>query len=94
MGVIQPCKMEKIRAGRPKPGLSNQHLAGVNLVSELTGAKIVDEADQMPKVGTCTLFISPPTNPNQYKNEYEVDAKTAGSIGLIGTKNNIRDKLK
>ena len=30
------CRVINIRAGRPKPGLSNQHLAGVLLVRDIS----------------------------------------------------------
>ena len=32
----KPCRIINIRAGRPKPGLSNQHLAGVLLVRNIS----------------------------------------------------------
>ena len=38
----QNVKIEKIRAGRPKPGLSNQHLAGCWLAAKMANASMVD----------------------------------------------------
>ena len=35
-------KIEKIRAGRPKPGLSNQHLAGCWLAAKMANATMID----------------------------------------------------
>ena len=40
----QPIHITKIRAGRKKPGLKAQHLAGINLVSAMHGAEISGNA--------------------------------------------------
>lgn len=36
----EPFRIEKIRAGRPKPGLLRQHLTAVKAAAEISGAKI------------------------------------------------------
>lgn len=35
----KPFRIEKIRAGRPKPGLKAQHLTGIKALESLSGAK-------------------------------------------------------
>ena len=36
-----PVRIERIRAGRPKPGLRPQHLTAVRALARITGAEVV-----------------------------------------------------
>ncbi|XP_061191239.1 RNA 3'-terminal phosphate cyclase-like [Saccostrea echinata] len=71
----QPIRVQKIRAGRDKPGLRAQHLTGLQLVSEICGGKLENGA-----VGSTEVtFI-----PGKVKaGAYKADTKTAGSICLL-----------
>jgi len=70
-----PVRIEKIRAGRSKPGLSAQHLACVELVSRMCGAEV-----RGVKIGSTELEFEPgPIEPG----DYSVDVRTAGSVTLI-----------
>jgi len=80
--------IRNIRAGRPKPGLSNQHLAGINLVNIISSGAVTDANSKAPKIGTETLLIEPKSIHDSIlktadEPEFEIDAKTAGSISLI-----------
>ena len=74
--------IRNVRAGRPKPGLSNQHLAGINLVNVMTEGAVTDLNMQNPQIGTEALVIQPKIT-SVDRREFEIDAKTAGSISLI-----------
>jgi len=71
----RPVRIEKIRAGREKPGLKRQHLTCVKAVAEICGAKVSDV-----EVGASELeFI-----PGEIKGgEYRFDVGTAGSVTLV-----------
>ena len=71
----RPVRIEKIRAGREKPGLKRQHLTCVKAVAEICGAKVSDV-----EVGSSELeFI-----PGEIKGgEYRFDVGTAGSVTLV-----------
>lgn len=70
-----PVCIKNIRAGRSKPGLSNQHLAGIHLCAQLSTAKLSD-----CRLGSTQLLIAPS---GVKGGTYEADAKTAGSISLL-----------
>jgi len=76
------CRIINIRAGRPKPGLSNQHLAGVLLVRDISQASITNENGDPVAIGCQTMIVTP-QNEKLTESVYHADAKTAGSIGLI-----------
>ena len=38
--TLNPVRIIKIRAGRPKPGLKRQHIAGIELTSPQVGAEV------------------------------------------------------
>ena len=71
----QPVRIEKIRAGREKPGLKRQHLTCVKAVAEICGAKV-----SAIEVGSGELeFI-----PGAIKGgDYRFDVGTAGSVTLV-----------
>ena len=71
----QPVWIEKIRAGREKPGLKRQHLTCVKAIAEICGAKVSEIG-----VGSSELeFI-----PGKIKGgDYHFDVGTAGSVTLV-----------
>ncbi|MBR2839646.1 MAG: RNA 3'-phosphate cyclase [Kiritimatiellae bacterium] len=71
----RPVRIEKIRAGREKPGLKRQHLTCVRAVAEICGAKTSEV-----EVGSGELeFI-----PGEIKGgEYRFAVGTAGSVTLV-----------
>ncbi|CAL8090565.1 unnamed protein product [Calicophoron daubneyi] len=71
----QPLRVIKIRAGRSKPGLSNQHLAGIQLSAELCNGSL-SKCD----LGSTELVLCPAAIKS---GDFEADAKTAGSISLL-----------
>lgn len=71
----QPLAIEKIRAGRAKPGLMRQHLACVNAAAEISGAQ-VDGAE----LGSQSLRFQPgPVRAG----EYRFAIASAGSCMLV-----------
>eukprot|EP01125_Pyxidicula_operculata_P006911 TRINITY_DN2368_c0_g1_i1.p1 TRINITY_DN2368_c0_g1~~TRINITY_DN2368_c0_g1_i1.p1 ORF type:complete len:415 (-),score=81.39 TRINITY_DN2368_c0_g1_i1:1233-2477(-) len=71
----RPIRVTSIRANRSNPGLANQHLTGIRLISEitkgtLTGARVKS---------TCVTHKPGSLNGG----EYEADTETAGSICLV-----------
>lgn len=71
----RPVRIVNIRANRPNPGLSNQHLFGLNLLVQITNAQV--RGNQMKS--TQVEF-----NPNKIKaGKYFVDTQTAASISLV-----------
>jgi len=71
----KPCRVFNIRKGRKRPGLSNQHLFGLQALSYLCGGNI--EGDTL---GSEEIVFYPSTN---YKKNVSVKMKTAGSITLV-----------
>ena len=71
----EPVKISRIRAGRPNPGLSPQHMTGIEAVAEICGADV----DGLFAGSTDIVF-----KPGQLiGGEYEFDVGTAGSISLV-----------
>ena len=71
----EPVKISKIRAGRPNPGLSPQHMTGIEAVAEICGADV----DGLFAGSKEVIF-----KPDQLiGGEYEFDVGTAGSISLV-----------
>uniref|UniRef100_A0A0X3P5J3 RNA 3'-terminal phosphate cyclase n=1 Tax=Schistocephalus solidus TaxID=70667 RepID=A0A0X3P5J3_SCHSO len=67
--------IEKIRAGRPKPGLSPQHLTGLELAALISDAQLqgcIANSQQITFKPKCIKT-----------GEFEGDAKTAGSVALL-----------
>ena len=71
----QPVRIEKIRAGREKPGLKRQHLTCVKAVAEICGAKVSDI-----EVGSGELEFVPSAIKG---GDYRFDVGTAGSVTLV-----------
>ncbi|XP_016938988.1 RNA 3'-terminal phosphate cyclase [Drosophila suzukii] len=71
----KPVRVVKIRANRPKPGLSHQHLHGVNLLRDICNADVV---------GNSLLSTELEFSPRAILgNTYRVETHTAASITLI-----------
>lgn len=71
----RPVRIINIRANRPNPGLSNQHLFGLNLLSQITNARV--SGNELKS--TVVEFI-----PDKIKaGKYFVDTHTAASITLV-----------
>lgn len=71
----RPVRIVNIRANRPNPGLSNQHLYGLNLLAQVTNAQV--KGNEMKS--TQVEF-----SPNNIRaGNYDVDTKTAASITLV-----------
>ncbi|KAH8420442.1 hypothetical protein KR009_010330 [Drosophila setifemur] len=71
----KPIRITKIRANRPKPGLSHQHLHGVNLLRDVANADVVGNT-----MFSTELQFSPRTILGDV---YRVETRTAASITLI-----------
>ncbi|OXU24359.1 hypothetical protein TSAR_016808 [Trichomalopsis sarcophagae] len=72
-----PIEINNIRAGRPKPGLSAQHLKGVELVRDMCNAHVTGA-----HIGSTCLTFKPGFLQNK-KQEFLADTKTAGCICLL-----------
>ena len=70
-----PIEVTRIRAGRSKPGLRAQHLAGLQLVVELCQGKLEGGA-----VGSQHIKLTPKRITSGY---HLADTKTAGSCMLL-----------
>ncbi|KAM8720167.1 hypothetical protein ACLKA7_006244 [Drosophila subpalustris] len=71
----RPVRVVKIRANRPKPGLSHQHLHGVNLLRDIAHADVTGN-----KLLSTELEFTPRTIIGGL---YRVDTRTAASVTLI-----------
>ncbi len=71
----QPVAIEKIRAGRAKPGLMRQHLACVNAAAEISGAQV-----EGAELGSQSLrFVPGPVRAG----DYSFTIASAGSCMLV-----------
>ncbi len=73
--TMKPVRISKIRAGRSKPGLRNQHIAGIEVIGWLANASISGL-----EVGSTEIEFVPKERSG---GEYSYDVGTAGSISLI-----------
>ncbi|HEY9750394.1 MAG TPA: RNA 3'-terminal phosphate cyclase [Allocoleopsis sp.] len=75
----QPIRIDRIRAGRKKPGLAIQHLTAVRAAAQICRAEVTGDT-----VGSTTLEFSPTVvpQPGQYKFDV-VETTGAGSAGAI-----------
>ena len=65
-------RITRIRAGRSKPGLRPQHLAGLHLIGQLCGGKLAGDSVNSTVVELC---------PSSIRNgDYSADTQTAGSV--------------
>jgi len=70
-----PVRIEKIRADRPNPGLSPQHVKAIQALASITDAKVEGAKPRSSKI----LF-----KPGEIQGgKYEIDIGTAGSITLL-----------
>src|SRR3989344_4580684 len=73
--TLKPIRVTNIRAGRPRPGLSPQHLTGIKIAAEFCNAELVGaqfgsmEIEFLPKEMNVT--------------DRRIDIGTSGSIGLL-----------
>ncbi len=78
-----PIKVTNIRAGRSKPGLRAQHLAGLQLVAEVCKGNL-----QGGKIGSQEISL----RPQHISSGYHIgDTKTAGSCMLLAQ---VSDQLR
>jgi RNA 3'-phosphate cyclase len=73
--TLKPVRITKIRAGRPKPGLKRQHMAGIDLISQIVGA----EVDGL-EIGSTEITFRPS---ELGSGDFRYDIGTAGSISLV-----------
>ncbi|XP_018333116.1 RNA 3'-terminal phosphate cyclase [Agrilus planipennis] len=70
-----PIRVFNIRAGRSKPGLMEQHLKGLELVRDITNARVIGG-----KIGSTEIEFWPDSVKG---GQYRAAVKTAGSISLL-----------
>ncbi len=73
--TMRPVRISRIRAGRPKPGLKKQHMAGIELVARLVNAKVSGL-----EVGSSEVRFIPR---NRSGGHFKYDVGTAGAISLV-----------
>ena len=72
-------RIERIRAGRPKPGLAAQHLTAIRAAAAICGASVIGD-----ELGSTTLEFSPATPPVAGSYDFDVaDAREGGSAGAV-----------
>ena len=71
----QAFRMEKIRAGRKKPGLLNQHLTGVNAAKTIGNANVIGAELGSQTLEFCPGVVTP--------GNYRFSVGTAGSATLV-----------
>lgn len=74
----KPIHITKIRNGRPKPGLANQHLTGISAVSELSCGALYGAA-----VRSMEVYFVPPSAAASAPIELVADCGTAGALTLV-----------
>ena len=71
----RPIRIQRIRAGRAKPGLKGQHLSGLTLMRDLTGGQLEGAALSSAEIRF---------RPGQIKaGQFSADTKTAGAVCLL-----------
>ncbi len=73
--TMQPVSISNIRAGRPKPGLKKQHIAGIEVLAQLVSADV-----KGLEVGSTQVEFTPRERKGGH---FRYDVGTAGSISLI-----------
>jgi RNA 3'-terminal phosphate cyclase (ATP) len=71
----KPVRIRNIRAGRPMPGLRNQHLRGLQLLSDVWGGSL-----ENARVGSMDVTFRPG---RPAAGPFNVTLDTAGSVGLV-----------
>lgn len=70
--VQRSVRVVNVRGGRSKPGLRHQHLAGLRLIGQLCGGKLVGD-----NVNSTRVEFWPGSVQN---GDYSADTQTAGSV--------------
>ncbi|MFW9805231.1 MAG: RNA 3'-terminal phosphate cyclase [Candidatus Thorarchaeota archaeon] len=73
--TMTPVRISNIRAGRQKPGLKRQHIAGIEVTGKIVGAEI-----RGLDVGSSTVEFVPR---ERHGGTIQYDVGTAGSISLV-----------
>jgi RNA 3'-phosphate cyclase len=73
--TFKPVRITNIRAGRPKPGLKRQHMAGIELTSQLVDADV-----EGLEIGSTEIVFKPSS---LISGDFTYDIGTAGSISLV-----------
>jgi RNA 3'-phosphate cyclase len=73
--TMKPIRITNIRAGRPKPGLKRQHIAGIEVTGKIVGAEI-----NGLEVGSTVVEFVPR---ERCGGTISYDVGTAGSISLV-----------
>lgn len=74
-------RIHSIRAGRSKPGLQPQHLAGVKLAAEISQSQLLNGV-----IGSTDISLYPPppsSSSSPPRREFLADPGTAGSVTLL-----------
>lgn len=75
MATGRSFRLSSIRAGRPKPGLANQHLTCIRAATQISSATVSGAT-----LGSQTLEFEPgPVRPG----DYSFDVTTAGAVSLV-----------
>lgn len=72
-----PLTIRNIRQKRPKPGLKNQHLAGIRLISEISNGKL--KGDELHSL----QVVLQPNTLQPTGSSFVADSTTAGAITLL-----------
>lgn len=75
-----PMRIHNIRAGRSKPGLKAQHLAGIQLVAEMAGGRLDGGRIKATEI---SYFPAQTRTVQSHRDAYIADTKTAGSVCLL-----------
>ena len=81
MAIItnQPIRIERIRAGRQKPGLAVQHLIAVRAAAAICQAEVQGDA-----LGSMTLEFTPDGSAQARRYTFDVtQAREGGSAGAV-----------
>ena len=75
----RPLTVHSIRANRPKPGLANQHRAGIQLSAKLSNLSLIGDGLKSTQFTATPRSLPPPSHPPTIT----CDAITAGACTLI-----------
>ena len=80
-----PCRVVRVRAGRPKPGLSAQHVAGLSLLGPLSRGAVRVEGCEKGSTECEVRIIGEPSEEDEASAAVVVvsDTKTPGSVSLV-----------
>ena len=69
------CKIFNLRAGRPKPGLQEQHLQALRAAAQVCQAQL-----EGAEIGSIEIIFQPG---KLQANRFQITIATAGSVGLV-----------